>query len=75
MVNKEDNIVIIGIDGTTKAAGHKLYDVKADHITVQGPNMNRRTFTTGYLENVFNKILKTQKLFAYSVFTIKILNR
>ena len=34
MVNKQDNIVTIGIDGTTKAAGHKLDDVKTDHKTV-----------------------------------------
>ena len=40
------------MDFTSKTAGNKLYDVKADHITVQGPNMMRRTFTTGYIENI-----------------------
>ena len=48
IVNKQDKVVTIGIDGTTKAAGHKLYDVKADHITVQGQNIKRGMFTTGY---------------------------
>ena len=34
ILNKEDNVVTIGLDDTTKAAGHRRYDVKADHITI-----------------------------------------
>jgi len=52
MLNKEDQVVTVGIDDTTKAAGRRLYDVKTDHITVAGPKESRRTFTTGYVENV-----------------------
>ena len=51
LLEKEDNIITIGLDDTTKAAGHKLYDVKADHITIEGPNTARKTMTTGYIEN------------------------
>ena len=52
MLNKEDQVVTVGVDDTTKAAGRRLYDVKTDHITVAGPSKSRRTFTTGYVENV-----------------------
>lgn len=46
-----DEVVTIGLDNTTKAAGHKLYDVKADHITVSASDGKRKILTTGYLEN------------------------
>ena len=32
ILNKEDNVVTIGLDDTTKAAGDLLYDIKADLI-------------------------------------------
>ena len=48
LVNKGDNVV--GLDDTTKAAGHKFYYVKADHITISGPDVPRKTMTTGYRE-------------------------
>ena len=47
-----DDVVTVGLDDTTKAAGHKLYNVKADHITISGPDRSRKTMTTGYTENV-----------------------
>ena len=34
LTNKGDNVITVGLDDTTKAAGHKMYDIKADHITV-----------------------------------------
>jgi hypothetical protein len=37
LTNKDANVVTVGFNDTTKAAGHKLYDIKADHITVHGP--------------------------------------
>ena len=37
ILNKDDKIVTIGLDDTTKAAGHRMYDVKADHITIKRP--------------------------------------
>ena len=51
-LNKEDSIITVGTDDTTKAAGHKLYNVKADHITIKGPGKKRRVLTTGYSETV-----------------------
>ena len=52
VLNKEENVVTIGLDDTTKAAGHLLHDVKADHITIAGPSGERKIMTTGYMENV-----------------------
>ena len=52
ILNKEDNIVTFGLDDTTKASGHRCYDVKADHITTAGPSGKRKSLTTGYVENV-----------------------
>ena len=52
LVNKGDNVVTVGLDDTTKAAGHKLYDVKADHITISGPDVPCKTMTTGCTENI-----------------------
>lgn len=52
LLNKEESVVTVGIDHTTKAAGQKLYDVKTDHITVCGSNQPRETFTTGFSENI-----------------------
>jgi hypothetical protein len=48
----ESTVVTIGVDDTVKSAGHRSFDVKADHITIMGPEMKRKTMTTGYLENV-----------------------
>ena len=41
----------IGLDDTTKAAGHRLYDVKTDHITIKTAEGVRSFMTTGYIEN------------------------
>ena len=49
-----DEVVRIGLGDTTKADGYKLYDVKADHITVSSPDDKCKTLTTGYLENVIH---------------------
>ena len=35
--NQGYNAITVGLDDTTKTAGHKMYDIKADHITVHGP--------------------------------------
>jgi hypothetical protein len=38
-LNKDSgDVVTVGLDDATKAAGHKLYDIKADHITISGPD-------------------------------------
>ena len=43
LTNKGESVAAVALDDTTKAAGHKMYDVKADHITVHGP---------GFMENI-----------------------
>ena len=52
ILSKEDKVVTVGLDDTIKAAGHRMYDVKADHITIKGPSSKRLTVTTGYVENI-----------------------
>ena len=51
LTDKDDNVIAIGLDDTTKAAGHKMYDIKADHITVHGPE-GKKSLTTGFMENI-----------------------
>ena len=53
LLNKDEgDVVTVGLDDTTKAAGHKSFDVKTDHITFQGQSKSRMTMTTGYIENL-----------------------
>jgi len=52
MMNKDDYVVTVGVEDTAKAAGRRLFNAKTDHITVAGPNQSRKTFTTGYVENI-----------------------
>ena len=51
LTEKGDSVITVGLADTTKAAGHKLFDVKADHITISGPSCERKSLTTGYTEN------------------------
>ena len=34
LLEKKDNVVTCGLDDTSKAAGHRYYDIKTDHITI-----------------------------------------
>lgn len=43
----------MGTEDTTKAAGHKLSDVKTDHFTIETDH-GRQTMTTGFTENTSN---------------------
>ena len=53
IVHKKDNQVVTWrFDDTKKSAGHRLYDVKTSNITVNGPNMKRQSYTTGFTENI-----------------------
>ena len=53
ILNSEDSVITVGLDDTTKAAGHRLYDIKTDHnITVKSMSQNREFLTTGYSENI-----------------------
>ncbi|KAK6167554.1 hypothetical protein SNE40_021553 [Patella caerulea] len=45
-------VVTVGIDDATKAAGHRHFHVKTDHITLKDRDSGiRETFTTGYVGN------------------------
>ncbi|ESO85476.1 hypothetical protein LOTGIDRAFT_154967 [Lottia gigantea] len=54
ILNKDESesVVTVGLDDTTKAAGHKFFDIKTDYLTIAGPNHDRKSFTTGYIEYV-----------------------
>ena len=51
LTNKGNNVITVGLDDTTKAASHKMYDIKADHITVHGPE-GKKSLTIGFMENI-----------------------
>ena len=36
LLNNDELVTTIGLDDTTKLAGHKSYDIKRDHITMKG---------------------------------------
>ena len=46
-MNKDDKVITIGLDDTTKAASHRHYDMKIDHITIVGKSGDRTSLTTG----------------------------
>lgn len=53
MLEKDQNdVVTVGYDDFTKAAGYGTIHGKADHVTIDGPNIKRTIFTTGILENI-----------------------
>ena len=51
LTNKGDNVITAGLGDTTKAAGHKINDIKADHTAVHGPD-GKKSITTGFMENI-----------------------
>ena len=51
----EGAVVTWGTDDTIKKAGHRVFDSKSNHITVNGPNMDKQTFTTGFDPNLSHK--------------------
>ncbi|ESO92790.1 hypothetical protein LOTGIDRAFT_162271 [Lottia gigantea] len=51
LLNKGDDVITVGLDDTTKAAGHRLFDIKTDSITITQASGEKRLLTTGYLEN------------------------
>ena len=36
LLNNDELVITIGLDNTRKAAGHKSYDIKRDHIPMKG---------------------------------------
>ena len=46
------DVVTLGFDDTTKAAGVRIYDVKTTNISVKGDSGDRKTFTTGFTPNL-----------------------
>lgn len=73
LINKGDNTVTVGTDDTTKAAGHKMYDVKADHITLAGPDQTRKVFTTGYSENTSHSGVDSAKTYQHKLQCLAVL--
>ena len=49
---EDDQVVTWRFDDTKKSAGHQLYDVKSNNITINSPEMKRETYTTGFTENL-----------------------
>ena len=52
ILNSQDSTVTVGLYDTTNAAGHRLYDIKTDHITIKSKSENRQFLTTGFIANV-----------------------
>ena len=73
ILNKDDNIVTVGLDDTTKAAGHRCYDVKVDHITIAGPSGKRKSLTTGYVENVSHSSKDGAEAYEFKLMCLAIL--
>ncbi|ESO93018.1 hypothetical protein LOTGIDRAFT_162042 [Lottia gigantea] len=72
LIEKDDNVVTIGLDDTTKAAVHKVIDVKNDHITICRPT-GKKTMTTGYIENVSHTGKDAAKAYEYKLQSLAIL--
>ncbi|CAM1325724.1 Uncharacterised protein at_DN1125 [Pycnogonum litorale] len=74
LVNKDDtDVVTVGLDDSTKAAGHRSFDVKTDHITITGPYKSRNTMTTGYQENVSHAVAEGAKAYEHKLQCMSIL--
>ena len=73
LVNKDEQTVItVGTDDTTKAAGHKLYDIKTDHYTIRTPQ-GKETLTTGFVENASHSGNDAAKAYEYKLKCLSIL--
>lgn len=72
LLEKQDKVVTVGLDDTTKAAGRKFYDVKTDHITVTSET-ERKILTTGYVENVSHAGAEGATAYKYKLQTLAIL--
>ena len=56
LLNNDELVITIGLDDITKAAGHKSYDIKTDHINIKGDTEQKKHkyITTGYIENLIH---------------------
>ena len=70
-----ETVVTYGFDDTTKAGGHKVFDIKATNITLDGDGMNRQTFTTGFTPNISHTGQDQSTTMKYSLQTLAILIR
>ena len=50
LLNNEDSVITVGLDDTTKAAGHKSYDIKTDHITMKDGSEPKKFSQLGILK-------------------------
>ena len=47
-----DSVVVLGIDDTVKAAGHKKHDVKCGTVTIVDKDKKRTNYSVGYSANI-----------------------
>ena len=73
ILNKEDKVVTVGLDDTTKAVGLRMYDVKAYHITIKGPSGKKISLTTGYVENISHSGRDGAKAYEFKLNSLAIL--
>ena len=55
IISKPDESLTWGVDDTTKAAGHRLCDVKTDNNTFMSQTKEKRTLTTGFKPNASHR--------------------
>ena len=74
IINEGDNSVItVGLDDTSKAAGHRMYDVKTDHITFKSETEPRKFLTTGYKENISHAGIDGAKYYQHTLKCLSLL--
>ena len=71
----QGTVITWGFDDTTKAAGNKMFDIKASNITFDGDGMERQTLTTGFTPNISHSGKDQATTLKYSLQTLAILTR
>ena len=67
------DIVTLGFDDTTKAAGVRIYDVKTTNISIKGDTGGRKTFTTGFTPNLSHSGADQAKTLTFNLQSLAIL--
>ena len=66
-------VIILGFDDTTKAAGVRLYDVKTTNITIKGDDKEKKNFTTGFSPNISHSGSDQAETLLYKLKTLAVL--
>ena len=74
-LKSQGTVITWGFDDTTKAAGNKMFDIKASNITFDGDGMERQTLTTGFTPNISHSGKDQATTLKYSLQTLAILTR